>query len=114
MPLWNDECSLSIKEKNSALRNLRNKLNLDKRKIALARKIINKAKRNTWRQFVLLFEERDERHVWDMFKKMGGRRITNKIPVLADRGNLAITDTEKVNLLELSVCQCSQWKSPKS
>lgn len=105
VPWWNHECSLAIKERNIALRNPRNNLSLDnlieyKRKRARARKIIKIAKRNTWRDFCsTIGRERDVSHVWNVLRKMSGRKAANKISVLANQDCLVITDVEKANVL---------------
>ena len=38
-------------------------------------------------------------NLWNIIKEMSGRRVSNKIPALTDKGNVATTDMEKANLL---------------
>ena len=102
---WGGRKWLAIKERNSALRVLRSNLNQEnmlnyQRKKALARRVIKNCKRNAWRNYCsTLWREVQIGAVWSMLKKMNGKKIFVKIPVLEGDGVLAITDKVKANIL---------------
>lgn len=105
VPWWNDTCTKAIKERNRAMRMLRNNLNQDnlinyQKKKAQARRIIKKSKQNAWRSYCsTIGSEVKIGEVWSMLKKMSGKKVYAKIPVLEDDGILAITDKEKATML---------------
>ena len=105
VPWWNVECTEAIKERNTALRILRNNLNQVninnyQKKKALARKVIKKSKKSAWRDYCsTIGREIKIGDVWKMLKKMSGKKVFTKISVLEDGEVLAITDKEKADLL---------------
>ena len=104
VPWWNVECTEAIKERNTALRILRNNLNQVninnyQKKKAIARKVIKKNKKSAWRDYCSTIGREIKIDVWKMLKKMSGKKVFTKISVLEDGEVLAITDKEKADLL---------------
>lgn len=96
VPWWNEECTKVVKERNKALRVLRNNLKHEnlidyQRKKALSRKVIKSSG--------TIGREEKLGVVWNMVKKMSGKRKFIKMPVLEDGETITITDKKKANLL---------------
>ncbi len=100
VPWWNDKFTEIIKERNNALKLLRNNLNQEnlinyQRKKAQARREIKNSKRNAWRSYCsTIGREVQIGEIWSTMKKMSGNKVYVKIPVLEDDGIMAITDKE--------------------
>lgn len=59
---------------------------------AKAQKIINEAKRQSWKRYVLsLTSQTPTKKIWDMIRKMEGKEGRTQIQLLKNRGSLLTT-----------------------
>ncbi|MGL5590845.1 MAG: RNA-directed DNA polymerase, partial [Metamycoplasmataceae bacterium] len=105
VPWWNDECSMTIKERNQAFKKFRKNMNIEnlleyKKKAALVRRTLKLTKRKAWREYCSnIGRETDIGDVWNMIKKMCGKIVYKSIPVLSKGDEIAVTEKEKADLL---------------
>lgn len=111
MPWWTDECVEVVKKRNKALRILKithNLLNLFKYKQAQAkvRKIICKAKRQSWLTFCSkIGRSRPVGDVWSMIGSMKGIRREWHYPVLKMGEEVAVCDGDKEEMIAKALTQ---------
>lgn len=71
-----------------------------KRAPAIVRREIRRAKKNYWREFCnKIGVEIEINELWGMIRKMGGIQRNTSIPVLIDDNNIAVTDSDKAEIL---------------
>uniref|UniRef100_A0A3B3BBF5 Reverse transcriptase domain-containing protein n=1 Tax=Oryzias melastigma TaxID=30732 RepID=A0A3B3BBF5_ORYME len=105
VPWWTEECQQAIKDRNKALKLLKNTLNLTnlvryRRAQAKVRKTVKQAKKVSWRIFCSkIGRSTPVGDVWGMVKRMGGDRREWDYPVLMSGQETAISDQEKAEIL---------------
>ncbi len=111
VPWWTDECGKVVKERNKALRLLRrthNFQNLIKYKQAQAkvRRVIYKAKRQSWQTFCnKIGRSTPVGEVWSMIKSMRGIRKEWQYPILKMGEEVAVSDGEKAEMIAKALIQ---------
>ncbi|XP_044220816.1 uncharacterized protein LOC122991683 isoform X2 [Thunnus albacares] len=111
VPWWTDECSKIVKERNRALRLLRRTHNVQnliryKQEQARVRKIICKAKRQSWQTFCnKIGRSTPVGEVWGMIRSMRGVRREWQYPVLKMGEETAVSDEEKAEMLAKAFTQ---------
>ena len=108
VPWWNEGCTKAVRERNKALRVLRSNLNQENSTSlsffplikAQTCRAIKGSKNNAWREYCsTIGREVKLGDVWQMLKKMSGKKKYIKIPVLEDEETKAVTDKEKAKIL---------------
>ena len=111
VPWWTEECSKVVRERNIALGKLRrthNFLNLIKYKEAQAkvRKVIRKAKRQSWQTFCnKIGRSTPVGDVWNMIRGMRGIRREWQYPALKMGEEAAGSDEEKAEMIVNALTQ---------
>ncbi|XDV52299.1 hypothetical protein PO909_021042 [Leuciscus waleckii] len=105
VPWWTEECGKIVKERNKALRLLRKNHNFHnlikyKETQAKVRKIIRKAKKQSWQTFCdKIGRATPVGDVWNMIKSMRGIRREWKYPILKMGEETAVSDQEKAEMI---------------
>lgn len=105
VPWWSEVCEKAIKARNKSLKILRKTHNVEnllkyKKLQAEVRRVVKKAKRESWRNFCgKIGRTTPISNVWGMIRKMKGLRREWNFPVLKVGDELAITNNEKVEVL---------------
>lgn len=105
VPWWNEECSRVIKERKKALNVLNRGFSVDKlidykRKKAVARRVILKAKRDDWERFCdSINSQTDTSKVWRKIRNINKVSSNKSMPILEQHGCTAVTDIEKCNIM---------------
>lgn len=111
VPWWADECRKIVKERNRALRLLRQTHNVQnliryKQAQARVRKIIHKAKRQSWQTLCKkIGRSTPVGEVWGMIRIMRGTRKERQYPVLKMGEEAAVSDEEKTEMLTKALTQ---------
>merc|ERR1711867_149739 len=119
VPWWNDECKRDIKAREKALEKFKKQPTLEnmiekKKKKAVARRTVRKAKRESWREYVTtLNRESTSKQVWGRIARIQHKGARSPISILED-GNLEFRSHKEIadHLGEIfsfhsSVNQCS-------
>ncbi|KAI2655937.1 RNA-directed DNA polymerase from mobile element jockey [Labeo rohita] len=105
VPWWTEECGKSIKVRNKAFKMLKNNLNFQrlieyKKAQAQVRKVVKKAKRDSWREYCnKIGRTTPLGDVWGMIRKMRGIRKDWQYPVLKSGETIAVTNGEKAEII---------------
>uniref|UniRef100_A0A8C6KLW6 Reverse transcriptase domain-containing protein n=1 Tax=Nothobranchius furzeri TaxID=105023 RepID=A0A8C6KLW6_NOTFU len=105
VPWWSEVCEKAIKARNKSLKMLRKTHNMEnllnyKKLQAEVRRVVKKAKRESWRNFCgKIGRTTPISNVWGMIRKMKGIRKEWSYPVLKVGDEFAVTNEEKVEVL---------------
>lgn len=105
VPWWTEECSKVVKDRNALFKILRKNVNYQnlikyKKAQAMVRKVVRKAKRQSWKNFCnKIGRTTPVGEVWGMIKSMRGIRKEKQYPVLKMREEIAVSDKEKAEMI---------------
>ena len=103
-PFWNEECSQAIKDREKAKRIMKRSYDFNdvlvfKRAKAVATKVINCARRRSWRKYCSSLSRHTRLgSVWKVIKKMNNVNSNESIPSIKVNGKFSKNNTEKANI----------------
>ena len=109
VPWWTEECSLTVRERNKALKRLKRDPSIDnlimfRMARGKARRTIRNAKRSSWERFCsTLGRSTPIGQVWSRIKYMSGHRKNSGVPVLTVAGQEAVSEYDRAKVIAESL-----------